>query len=227
VKIDPAAKPFTALAAAPTVLAAVARRPRITLALGLLTAGVTLFFRDPDRTADHVPVSDPDLVLAPADGMVVHAGPAQAGVGPEGEWQQVSIFLSLLDVHINRSPYGGRVVSVTHVPGRFLAAYRAASATQNERSEIVVERDVAGATRRVVYRQLVGQLARRIVTRIRAGDEVATGERIGLMKFGSRMDVFLPPEVVLEVTKGRRAVAGETVLGRFASGPAADREASA
>ena len=87
--------------------------------------------------------------------------------GSRREWQQVSIFLSLLDVHVNRSPYGGRVVSVTHVPGRFLAAYRAASATKNERTDIVVERVVAGETRRVVYRQLVGQLARRIVTRIR------------------------------------------------------------
>ncbi|ADU48214.1 phosphatidylserine decarboxylase [Intrasporangium calvum] len=214
-KIDPAAKPFTALAAVPTVIAAVARRPRVTVALGLLTAGVTLFFRDPDRAPDRAPVGDQDVVLAPADGMVVHAGPAQEGVAPEGDWQQVSIFLSLLDVHINRSPYGGRVVSVSHVPGRFLAAYRAASATQNERSEIVVERVVDGRPRRVVYRQLVGQLARRIVTRVQAGDEVGTGERMGLMKFGSRMDVFLPPEVVLEVTKGQRAVAGETVLGRF------------
>ncbi len=218
-KIDPAAKPFTAMAAAPTLLAAVARRRRTTLALGLLTAGVTLFFRDPDRTPDRSPIIDPDVVVAPADGLIVHAGPAQEGVGPEadsaGAWQQVSIFLSLLDVHINRSPYAGRVVSVTHVPGRFLAAYRAASATKNERTDIVVERVVAGETRRVVYRQLVGQLARRIVTRIHTGDDVATGERIGLMKFGSRMDVFVPSHVTLEVSKGRRAVAGETVLGRF------------
>lgn len=227
-KIDPAAKPFTAMAAAPTLLAAVARRPRTTLALGLLTAGVTLFFRDPDRTPDRAAITDVDVVVAPADGMIVHAGPVQEGVEPEGEpageWQQVSIFLSLLDVHVNRSPYGGRVISVTHVPGRFLAAYRAASATKNERTDIVVERVVAGETRRVVYRQLVGQLARRIVTRIRPGDDVATGERIGLMKFGSRMDVFLPSHVTLEVTKGRRAVAGETVLGRF---PAVSRAGEA
>ncbi len=214
-KIDPAAKPFVALAAAPTVAALLARRRRAAVALGLLTAGVTLFFRDPDRTPDLSRVTDEDLVLAPADGMVVYAGPAQEGVAPEGEWQQVSIFLSLLDVHINRSPYGGRVVSVTHTPGRFLAAYRADSAMKNERSEIVVEREVAGRVRRVVYRQLVGQLARRIVTRIQEGDQVATGQRMGLMKFGSRMDVFVPLDVTLEVTKGRRAVAGETVLGRF------------
>jgi phosphatidylserine decarboxylase len=209
--------------AVPTVLAALARRPRTTAALGLLTAGVTLFFRDPDRTPDREPVADPDVVLAPADGMVVHVGPAQEGVAPEGQWQQVSIFLSLLDVHINRSPYGGRVVDVIHQPGRFLAAYRAESATKNERTEITVERVVAGRARRVVYRQLVGQLARRIVTRIRPGDDVATGARIGLMKFGSRMDVFVPMDVVLEVSKGKRAVAGETVLGRF---PAAAADAS-
>jgi len=215
VKIDPAAKPFTAMAAAPTVIAALARRPRATLALGLLTAGVTLFFRDPDRTPDVTPVTDPDVVLAPADGIVMHVGDPQPGVAPPGQWQQVSIFLSLLDVHMNRSPYGGRVVRVVHTPGRFLAAYRAESATRNECTEIVVERVVGGQTRRVVYRQLVGQLARRIVTRIRPGDQVATGERMGLMKFGSRMDVFVPPEVVLEITKGKRAVGGETVLGRF------------
>lgn len=214
-KIDPEAKPFTLLAAAPTVVAAAARRPRLTLGLGLLTAGVTLFFRDPDRTPDAHPVGDPDVVLAPADGMVTYVGPAQAGVSPEGDWQQVSIFLSLLDVHINRTPYGGRVTEVSHQPGRFLAAYRAESAMKNERTEITVERVVDGEIRRVVFRQLVGQLARRIVTRVRPGDEIVTGERIGLMKFGSRMDVFVPPEVVLEVSKGRRAVAGETVLGRF------------
>ena len=145
-KIDPAARPFTALAAVPTVIAALARRPRTTAALGLLTAGVTLFFRDPDRTPDRTPVSDPDVVLAPADGIVMHVGEPQPGIAPPGEWQQVSIFLSLLDVHMNRSPYGGRVVDVTHTPGRFLAAYRAESATKNERSEIIVERVVDGPT---------------------------------------------------------------------------------
>lgn len=214
-KIDPAARPFTVAAALPTVVAALARRPRLTAGLGLLTAGVTLFFRDPDRGPDLAAVEDPDVVLAPADGMVTHAGPAAPGVAPEGDWQQVSIFLSLLDVHINRVPYGGRVESVSYRPGRFLAAYRAASATRNECTEITVSRDVDGHRRTVVFRQLVGQLARRIVTRIAAGNDVATGARMGLMKFGSRMDVFLPHDVELDVRKGQRAVAGVTVLGRF------------
>jgi phosphatidylserine decarboxylase len=218
VKIDPAARPFTVAAALPTLVAALARAPRVTAGLGLLTAGVTLFFRDPDRGPDLAPVEDPDVVLAPADGMVMHAGPAAPGVAPEGEWQQVSIFLSLLDVHINRVPYGGRVETVIYRPGRFLAAYRAASATRNECTEITVTREVAGGRRTVVFRQLVGQLARRIVTRVAPGDEVTTGARMGLMKFGSRMDVFLPHDVELEVRKGQRAVAGVTVLGRFRVG---------
>ena len=214
-KIDPEARPFTLMAAVPTAVAALARKPRATLALGLLTAGVTLFFRDPDRTPDFVPATDPDVVLAPADGMVTYVGPGQEGVAPEGEWQQVSIFLSLFDVHINRAPYGGRVTDVTYHPGRYLAAYRAESAIKNERSEITVERVVGGERRVVVFRQLVGQLARRIVTRVKPGDEIMTGDRIGLMKFGSRMDVFVPTDVALEIRKGQRAVAGESVLGRF------------
>lgn len=218
-KIDPAARPFVALAAVPTLVATLARRPRTAVALGVLTAGVTLFFRDPDRAPDLAPVTDPDVVLAPADGLVVHAGPAQPDLSPAGDWQQVSIFLSLLDVHINRSPYGGRVVSVTHHPGRFLAAYRAASGMKNERTEVVVERPGPTGPRRVVYRQIVGQLARRIVTRIGPGDDVPTGARIGLMKFGSRMDVFVPLDVVLEVSPRTRTVAGVTVLGRFAPPP--------
>src|SRR4051794_40071522 len=147
VKIDPAARPFTALAAVPTVVAALARRPRTTAALGLLTAGVTLFFRDPDRTPDRSPVSDPDVVLAPADGIVMHVGEPQPGIAPPGEWQQVSIFLSLLDVHMNRSPYGGRVIDVTHTPGRFLAAYPARSAPPDERRESILPRGVAGRGR--------------------------------------------------------------------------------
>jgi phosphatidylserine decarboxylase len=176
--------------------------------------GIAAFFRDPQRTPDQEDV-DPDVVLAPADGRVMHAGPAQEGVGPDGDWQQVSIFLSLFDVHINRAPYRGRVESVTYRPGRWLAAYKFESAFENERSDIVLSDVVDGDERRVVFRQVVGLVARRVVTRIGAGDVVGTGQRIGLMKFGSRMDVFVPPEVQLTVAAGDRAVAGETVLARW------------
>jgi phosphatidylserine decarboxylase len=203
-----------ALGAVPSAVALLTGRPRLAAALLALPAGLLAFFRDPERTVDRRPV-DEDTVLSPADGKVMHAGPGQDGVAPPGEWQQVSIFLSLFDVHINRAPYGGTVESVQHRPGRWLAAYRFESAFENERSDIVVSRQVRGRTRRYVFRQVVGLVARRVVTRVRAGDEIGTGQRIGLMKFGSRMDVFLPPEVQLAVEAGQRVVAGETVLGRW------------
>lgn len=219
--IDREAGPATGVAALPALTALLLRRPRTAAVLGLLPVAVAAFFRDPDRTPDRTP-ADPDVVLSPADGKVMYAGPGQDGVAPEGEWQQVSIFLSAFDVHINRAPYGGRLTEVTYRPGRWLAAYRHESAHLNERTDLTVEREVGGELRRVHFRQIVGLMARRVVTRVRPGDEVATGERIGLMKFGSRMDVFVPPAVVLEVAKGDRVVAGETVLGRWpAAVPAA------
>ncbi|MFL6150809.1 MAG: phosphatidylserine decarboxylase, partial [Ornithinibacter sp.] len=189
-------------------------RPRTAAVLGVLPVVVAAFFRDPQRTPDTtaVPVDD---VLAPADGKVMYAGLGQDGVAPEGQWQQVSIFLSALDVHINRAPYGGRVVEVAERPGKWLAAYKHESAHLNERSDITVERQVGDELRRVHFRQIVGLMARRVVTRVSEGDELSTGQRVGLMKFGSRMDVFVPPQCDLLVSTGDRVVAGETVIARW------------
>jgi phosphatidylserine decarboxylase len=212
--IDREAWSAAAVGTMPALLAAALGRRRASAALVALPVGIIAFFRDPDRPVDLTPVAD-DVVLAPADGRVMHAGPGQPGVAPAGDWQQVSIFLSVFDVHVNRAPYAGRVTSVSHRPGRWLAAYRFESATQNERSDITVERTVDGEVRTVHFRQVVGAVARRVVTRVEVGDEIRSGERIGLMKFGSRMDVFLPPEVELTVAKGDRTVAGETVIGRW------------
>lgn len=212
--IDREAWPAAAVGAVPALLAALTGHRRTALALAALPVGIVAFFRDPERRIDTVPVDD-DLVLAPADGKVMHAGPGQPGVAPEGDWQQVSIFLSVFDVHINRTPYGGTVTDVQYRPGKWHAAYKFESATENERSDITIENVVAGATRTVVFRQIVGLVARRVVTRIKVGDTLRTGDRIGLMKFGSRMDVFVPAEVELSVRKGDRTVAGETVLGRW------------
>ena len=223
--VDRAAGPFVAASAVPAVLAALTGRPRSALSLLALPAGVAAFFRDPDRTPDHRQVSS-DLVLAPADGRVMYAGPGQDGVAPAGEWQQVSIFLSLFDVHINRTPYAGTVEDVTYRPGRWHAAYRFESATENERSEITVCDTVEGEVRRVVFRQIVGLVARRVVTRVQEGDVLRAGQRVGLMKFGSRMDVFVPPRVDLVASVGDRTVAGESVLARWPS-PAGYRHASA
>ena len=162
-------------------------------------------------------------MLAPADGKVMYVGPGQVGVAPAGSWQQVSIFLSLFDVHINRTPYSGRVEEVTYRPGKWHAAYRFESATENERSEISLVEDVDGDERRIVFRQIVGLVARRVVTRVVRGDVLHSGQRIGLMKFGSRMDVFVPPEVELVAVAGDRTVAGESVIARWPARPGSPR----
>jgi len=172
-RIDQEAGPAVAVAAVPAVLALLVRRPRIALALATLPLAVAAFFRDPDRTPDSQAPSVDD-VLSPADGKVMYAGPGQQGVAPDGAWQQVSIFLSAFDVHINRAPYGGRITEVVQRPGTWLAAYKHESAHLNERSDITVEREVGGVVRRVHYRQIVGLMARRVVTRVAAGDVVRT-----------------------------------------------------
>ena len=213
-RIDREAVPATTVAAAPAALALLLGRSRTAAVLGVLPLAVAAFFRDPDRTPDRRPVP-PDDVLSPADGKVMYAGGGQDGVAPEGDWQQVSIFLSAFDVHVNRAPYGGRVTEVVQRPGKWLAAYTHESAHLNERADITVEREVDGEVRRVHFRQIVGLMARRVVTRVAAGDEVATGQRVGLMKFGSRMDVFVPPECDLLVSVGDRVVGGETVIARW------------
>lgn len=214
--IDREAWTAAAVGAVPAVLAAAFGRRRTALALASLPVGIVAFFRDPERGIDTTPAPE-DLVLAPADGKVMHAGPGQPGVAPPGEWQQISIFLSVFDVHINRTPYSGTVTDVTYRPGKWHAAYKFESATENERSDITIEHQVGTQKRTVIFRQIVGLVARRVVTRIKAGDVLRTGDRIGLMKFGSRMDVFVPLEVELTVSKGDRTVAGETVLARWPS----------
>lgn len=215
-KLDRDGSPFIAIAALPAAAALATRRRGVAAGLLALPIAVAAFFRDPERTPDRRVAADEDTVLSPADGKVMYVGPADPAATPDGDWQQVVIFLSVADVHINRSPYAGVVQDVTYRPGRFLAAFTPESGSENERSEITVRRTLADGTERtVVFRQIVGMLARRVVTRVRPGDVLATGERIGLMKFGSRMDVFLPHEVVLLVAEGDRVVAGETVLGRW------------
>jgi phosphatidylserine decarboxylase len=210
VRIDPAGMPFIALAAVPALVSAWLAPVAVTLALAALPLLIALFFRDPDRQAP----AGPSLVLAPADGRVMFAGPARPDEAPPGAWLQVTIFLSVLDVHINRTPVAGRVTRVEYVPGQYLPAYRHDS-HRNEHSEIWIAHD--GGV--VVTRQVVGLLARRVVCRVKAGDDLAPGARIGLMKFGSRMDVFVPPTATLAVAAGQTVRAGETVIARLSPAP--------
>jgi phosphatidylserine decarboxylase len=132
--------------------------------------------------------------------------------GPPGSWQQVSIFLSPMDVHVNRMPVGGRIAKVEYRAGRFLPAYRPESGAENERTEIWIDHDGQW----IVMRQIVGILARRIVCRIAPGDVLGAGDRFGMMKFGSRMDVFLPATAAILVHVGEHVRGGETVLATLA-----------
>lgn len=203
-RLDPAGIPFIGGAMLPAIVALLARRPGVAVPFGALAAFLAYFFRDPER----VPPADRDFVLAPADGRILVAGPAEAADVPAGAWLQVSIFLSPIDVHINRTPVAGTVTRVEYRPGRFLPAYDAHAADENERTEIWLDHD--GTL--VVCRQVVGVLARRIVCRVREGDVLEPGARIGLMKFGSRMDVFVPTDAHLMVTVGDVVRGGETVV---------------
>ena len=211
-KIDRAGYPFIAAALVPAAGLAAARRYRWSMSLALVGGFLTYFFRDPERRVPQAP----GLVVSPADGRIMTAGPSDPRWAPPGEWLQITIFLSPMDVHINRTPVGGRVTRIQYRPGRFLPAFDE-RANDNELNEIWVDHD----GRTIVFRQVVGILARRIVCRVDEGAQLARGERIGLMKFGSRMDVFLPVNAQLQVAVGDRVVGGETVLATLE--PAGDR----
>ena len=222
-RIDRAGWPFITGPLAPAALLAVTGRTtgrgwprRLAWPFLGLSAYMALFFRDPDRSCDTTP-PPADEVVSPADGVVMVAGEPQPGVAPDGDWQQVSVFLSVVDVHVNRSPYRGEVVESSYRKGSFLAAYRKESAHKNERSELWLRDGEGDGARTVVFRQIVGVLARRIVTRTGVGQRLDTGQRMGLMKFGSRMDVFVPPECTVTVSKGQRVRGGETVIARWPS----------
>lgn len=202
-KIDRAGWPFILGALGPA-LALLPVNVWLAAAFALLSVFMVYFFRDPER---RVP-DQAGAVVSPADGRVLIAGEAETESAPPGSWKQVSIFLSPLDVHVNRIPIGGRVTRVEYTPGRFFAAYRPESARQNERNEVWL--DCGGET--VVCRQVVGVLARRLVCRVAPGAVVRTGDRFGLMKFGSRIDLYLPPRVTVRVAAGDRVRSGETVV---------------
>ena len=202
-KIDRAGFPFIAAALLPAAGLAAVRRHRAASALAALGGFFVYFFRDPERAIPQ----DADVVVSPADGRVMIAGPSDKRWAPPGEWKQVTIFLSPMDVHVNRTPVGGRVERIHYRPGRFLPAYNEGS-NDNELNEIWIQHD----GRTIVFRQVVGLLARRIVCRVREGDVLERGQRIGLMKFGSRMDVFMPTDAELRVSVGYTVVGGETIL---------------
>jgi phosphatidylserine decarboxylase len=204
--VHPAGLPFIS---AGLVVALAGRRYRWLSRAGLLTAGACAgFFRHPPR----VPPTRPGVVVAPADGLICvvdsAAPPAELGLG-DAPLPRVSIFLSLLDAHVQRAPVSGEVIDVQHQPGRFGSADLAAASHDNERTSMRI-RTADGAE--IVAVQIAGLLARRIVCRAHAGDKLSIGDTYGLIRFGSRLDTYLPVGTEVLVSVGQRAVAGETVL---------------
>ena len=179
------------------------------LLLLLLTLFVAFFFRDPDRTA----LADDRLVLAPADGRVVTVEEnMQKEPFLSAPATRIGIFMSPLDVHVNRVPVTGKVISVQYQPGKFRPAFAARAAEVNEQNVVTIE-DAQG--RRIVLVQVAGMLARRIVCALKGGDRVHRGHRYGMIMLGSRVDLYCPTEVTLRVQVGQRVKAGETVIGVY------------
>ena len=179
------------------------------VALGAAALFVAWFFRDPART----PPPGPDLVVAPADGRVVCVDAVPDPAGGDADVVRVSIFLSIFNVHVQRAPLDGRVAAYDHRPGRFLPAWRPEASSENEQATLVIETDAGTVT----VRQIAGLVARRIATYPRAGDVVERGERIGLIRFGSRVDLFVPASWEVRAAPGDVVRGGETVVARAES----------
>jgi len=175
-------------------------------AAGILTLIVFYFFRDPDR---NIPEGE-NLILAPADGKIVQIRQIEESNYLKEPATQVSIFLNLLDVHVNRIPATGTIEYARYHPGEYLVAWHEKASEKNERAEFGI---LHPSGVKLFFRQITGLVARRIVYRLEEGDSVQAGHRFGMMKFGSRMDVVVPGTVALHVEEGDRTVGGETVMG--------------
>lgn len=176
----------------------------------ILAAWVAYFFRDPPRTT---PIAS-ELVISPADGKVAAVAtgvaPKELGLG-EQKRRRVSIFMNVFNCHVNRSPVGGRVARIVYTPGKFLSADLDKASEGNERNGLVIE----SANGPVGVVQIAGMVARRIVCFVKEGQQLAAGERIGMIRFGSRVDIYLPLGANILVAEGQTTIAGETVIARF------------
>jgi phosphatidylserine decarboxylase len=201
--------PFIVVGLAATALFGFLRYPPGWILFGLLTVFVVSFFRDPERKA---PPGE-NNILAPADGKIVLVEERESTpFSASQKAVQVSIFMSVFNCHINRIPSGGVVREVVYTPGTFLAADQERASTQNERNAILFLTD-RGEEIGVV--QIAGLIARRIVCWVKPGQRLSRGERIGLIRFGSRVDLFLPPTVKIKVRRGERVKGGLSIIGEF------------
>ena len=213
--VHPEGRKFAVGAAAITAFAFLLHLKLIAWLLVGLTIWVAAFFRDPIRTT---PRGD-RLIVAPADGLVTlitRVPPPRELAGPDmledGEFTRVSIFMSVFDVHINRAPISGRIRRIAYVPGKFINADLDKASEDNERQHLLIE---SSNGVRIGFTQIAGLVARRILAFVREGDHVEAGQRVGLIRFGSRVDVYLPAGTGPQVLLGQRAVAGETIIGEI------------
>ena len=184
----------------------------VLIVVALFLCGFSLnFFRDPDRTIAANGRSIDKLIVSPADGEIVEIKESDEPEFLKGRATLVSIFMSPLDVHVNRSPVTGKVEFFRYVKGEFLVAHDSAATHRNERALIGL---VSGA-HKILFAQVAGYIARRIVCEAKVGDSLQAGERFGMIKFGSRVDIYIPPDAKLLVTPGERVRAGETVMAEF------------
>ena len=219
--VHPEGRKFVLIAAAIAVLGWVLAGTWLAWPLVGLTVWVAAFFRDPIRTTPQDAGHGEGLIVAPADGLItlIERVPVPREMIEElgdGPLMRVSIFMSVFDVHINRTPIAGTVRKVVYIAGKFLNADLDKASEENERQHFVVEGrpDANGNTRMIGFTQIAGLVARRILGFVKVGDMVAAGQRIGLIRFGSRVDVYLPDDCTPQVALGQRTIAGETVLGR-------------
>jgi phosphatidylserine decarboxylase len=210
--VHPEGRKYAVIVGAAALLAYLLHWQLIGWVLAGLTLWVVSFFRDPVRTTPR----GKNLVIAPADGlitMIAKVPPPPELRGSDGlndpDYTRVSIFMSVFDVHINRAPIAGRVTRIAYVPGKFVNADLDKASEDNERQHLLIE---AADGIRIGFTQIAGLVARRILAFVRQGDAVDAGQRIGLIRFGSRVDVYLPAGTAPKVLLGQRAIAGETVL---------------
>jgi phosphatidylserine decarboxylase len=215
--IHPEGRKFGLITAAACLVCAFLAWETIAWPLAFLTLGVLAFFRDPERVVPQ----DERMIVSPADGMVsliaqveppaellVDDGSGSRGLSA-GPVTRISIFMSVFDVHINRAPIGGTVRRVVYIPGKFVNADLDKASEENERQHILIERHDGVS---IGFTQIAGLVARRIVPFIKPGDTIAAGQRVGLIRFGSRVDVYLPAGTDSKVLIGQNVIAGETIL---------------
>jgi len=204
-RIAPDGYPFIIVFALVTVLVYIFGKPWIAILPLIITLFMVLFFRDPERTTP----GDKGVFVSPANGKVILIKNAYEKDYLKADSKEISIFMSIFDVHVNRAPCNGTVNLVQHFPGQFLAAHKDAASTKNENTVMVLQ----GKDGKILVRQVAGLLARRIVCKVKAGDMLGRGERYGMIKFGSRLDVYLPKDAEIKVKLGDKVKAGETVIG--------------